>query len=340
MTSRALPVDFFSPSARQAQAVDADIRETLQQSVAWCLEQAGLRPAAPQGWARPVDFGRYYDWLVALSQDDGAVTEAVRAQAQVLLERWQGSAAPREVPRTAPLSWQMTTLRAPWHDRDAVACLLRWFDLEPDNAMALVALDDEALAHASQQLRRALVAMETLMPDFLAEMRVITHEFVFARPSDQSKLFFGGASSFSLWGAMALNDTAHPHWWMYLPRLVHEYSHNLLFGLARNGPLVLNEPQERYPSPLRQQLRPMDGIFHAAFVSAREVAALRSALARLQDGGPGHAYAGLAPYLRQTVADSEQAFEDCLSVLHQHARLSELGGAVLRDTERAMRAGP
>ena len=88
----------------------------------------------------------------------------------------------------------------------------------------------------------------------------------------------GGASSFSLWGALALNSEAHPDWWQYIPRLIHEYSHNLLFGIARNEPLVFNDPEERYESPLRQDLRPMDGIYHALFVSAREALAMRAIL--------------------------------------------------------------
>ena len=67
-------------------------------------------------------------------------------------------------------------------------------------------------------------------------------------------------------------------WWQYIPRLIHEYSHNLLFGIARNEPLVFNDPEERDESPLRQDLRPMDGIYHALFVSAREALAMRAIL--------------------------------------------------------------
>jgi HEXXH motif-containing protein len=51
--------------------------------------------------------------------------------------------------------------------------------------------------------------------------------------------------------------------------LVHEASHLLLFGLVGGKALSRNDPAARYASPLRRDPRPIDGIFHAAFVATR-----------------------------------------------------------------------
>lgn len=57
----------------------------------------------------------------------------------------------------------------------------------------------------------------------------------------------------------------------FLEHLVHESSHNVLFGIMLFDPLVLNPVTEKFSAPLRTDLRPMYGIFHAAFVVSRMV---------------------------------------------------------------------
>ncbi len=340
MTAQATSVDFFYPSASNASSIDREIRQTLNQSLTWCFDQSSIElqlASPPEGWhARPADFGAYYDLLVAIT-NDGVQSDASLGH----VRRFQNSIGRRGIAQPSNKSFRpeliVSTLRKPWYDDEEVNCLVRWLDTEPENAMGLSPLDDLELAEATEKLQAALEAMQALIPEFLEEMLAVTTEIIFAKPSGEQKLTFGGASSFSLWGAVALNTQVHPEWWFYLPRLVHEYSHNLLFGIARDEPLVLNDPQETYPSPLRQELRPMDGIFHAAFVSAREALALREILNRLPEQTSSR-FDRLGRYCRQTLEDSEQSFEDCLSVVRQYGRLSELGDAVLRDTERAMRA--
>jgi HEXXH motif-containing protein len=80
---------------------------------------------------------------------------------------------------------------------------------------------------------------------------------------------FGGVTSFLLWGATFLNAKAYGSPEMAVDFLVHESTHSLLFALSAEEPLVLNRLEDRYPSPLRTDPRPMDGIYHATLVSAR-----------------------------------------------------------------------
>lgn len=56
--------------------------------------------------------------------------------------------------------------------------------------------------------------------------------------------------------------------------LTHETAHALLFGFTLGENLTLNDPAERYASPLRRDPRPMEGIVHATFVLARMIHAL------------------------------------------------------------------
>lgn len=55
----------------------------------------------------------------------------------------------------------------------------------------------------------------------------------------------------------------------FLEHIIHEASHIHLNCLMAIDPCILNSPEERFVSPLRSDLRPMIGVFHATFVSAR-----------------------------------------------------------------------
>lgn len=57
----------------------------------------------------------------------------------------------------------------------------------------------------------------------------------------------------------------------YVEHIVHEAAHTHLNALMHLDPLVENDPAERFASPLRDDLRPMRGIYHASFVLARLV---------------------------------------------------------------------
>ena len=320
----------FLPAPATAAETDREVRARLASSLGWVAE--GFAPltlpeAGLDGWtARPADFGFYYDLASAVQHgfaDDAR--EALGAVADALKQSFDAS---RDTGASQP---RITTLGPDYYSPVEIDCLIRWFDMEPSNAMALVPLEPDELAAAVTSLNRALAVLQEHAPDFFGEFTAITTEIVFAKPDAGAKLRFGGASSFALWGALALNVQAHPDWWQYLPRIVHEYSHNLLFGIARDEPLVLNDPSETYSSPLRDDARPIDGIYHAAFVSAREALAMRQIAAGLEPRDEEDA--ALRSYVLTTADRSQAVFRDCLAVLREHARLSDLGAAVLADTE-------
>lgn len=55
----------------------------------------------------------------------------------------------------------------------------------------------------------------------------------------------------------------------YVEHTVHETAHTYLNCLMASDPIVLNSADDRFPSPLRTDLRPMYAVYHATFVAAR-----------------------------------------------------------------------
>lgn len=319
--------DLFRPDPERARAVDATIRQRLADSLDW-LDVDGVSAATvPDGWtARPTDFGFYYDLAAAKHhgvEPSPAAADSLRAS----LTRGGGATG----------ALRMTTLDGVHYAPDEIDCLKRWFDLEPDNAMALEPLGPEALTRETEAVGRALAILERHAPALHGEFAAITTELIFAKPGEDARFRFGGASSFSLWGGMALSP--HEVWWHYVPRLVHEYSHNLLFGLAADGPLVLNDPAARYHSPLRGTQRPMDGIFHAFYVTGREAVLRRTLIDALGAEAAGSEdIAGLRDFCARTLPEAVAAHEDCHDVVAEHAALSDLGRTVVASTRAAMRS--
>jgi hypothetical protein len=65
--------------------------------------------------------------------------------------------------------------------------------------------------------------------------------------------------------------------------------------------------------------------------------AMKQALERIGQGNLPEQLVRIEDYCQSTLHDSTQAFWDCLSVLHSHARCSDLGGQIMQDVEAQMR---
>ena len=183
----------------------------------------------------------------------------------------------------------------------------------------------EAEAHDFMRLLddEGLDLMVRALPDLYAEVSGIVHEVLLARAPQGDQLEFDGASHYQFWGLLLLNPRHHRSPQAVVEVLAHEASHSLLFGLTVDEPLVLNPDDELYPSPLRQDLRPMEGIYHATYVSAR----MYWAMDRLS------ASELLSPEERRIAAEAAKKdranWERGLSVINEHARLSPTGARIL-----------
>ena len=177
-----------------------------------------------------------------------------------------------------------------------------------------------------REVERAMGLLSEADPELHDELSHLLRMIVVGG-SDSSR-GFDGASTFFFWGAILLNAEARRDSIGTIDRLVHEASHVLLFGLSAAGPLTKNDGGERYASALRADARPIEGIFHACFVTTRVNLAIRrllesrvlttteekSAVTRLDFNG--------------------QAAQASLDTLSQHAMLTELGEEIYAELNR------
>lgn len=169
----------------------------------------------------------------------------------------------------------------------------------------------------------ALELLEAVYPAWRQEVdSLITRVFAALPPNEQGRQF-AGASSFLVWGAVFLNVRRHNDRLRMLAGLVHEATHQMLFGLSRCQPLTENDPAARYPSPLRRDPRPMDGVYHATYVSGR-LAALYERLS---------AHDALSVEERHTAGErfqrQRERFHEGHAVLRADGKLSDLGRTLI-----------
>lgn len=107
-------------------------------------------------------------------------------------------------------------------------------------------------------------------PDALAEFDLIVELMIMGAPEDDHpNNQFDGCSTFFCPGAILVNAAEKRTIAHSAEMILHEASHVLLFAIAGSDGLTANDPNALYTSPLRPDPRPIEGIFHAAFVTTR-----------------------------------------------------------------------
>lgn len=173
--------------------------------------------------------------------------------------------------------------------------------------------------------------MKQTVPELYDEVSEIISEILLASaPDTKNAPDFDGASSYMLWGVVVLNADNNRSDIEMLEILAHECAHCLLFGLTIDEPLVLNDCNERYKSPVRHDLRPMDGIYHATFVSARMHYALVEAVKS------GFLSEAQRKECKAHMAASRKAFYDGYAVVSAHARYSDTGSEIMQNAYEYM----
>jgi hypothetical protein len=321
----------LAPDAARAVALDRHMRERLGASLRYIVEQADgqipiARPAIEGFFARLADgpvsaiiFGAYCDLVLAIDDDRLDLAEALLQEI---------GAAPNR-----PASVCIHELADPRNDPVAER-YVRLIDSDPTTPFTVRPPPAEVAATCRQRIAAAFHLLDAGDPALAAEIRALIGEIVIAvGPDDPNALTFDGASSFMLWGAIMLNARGHRTALEMAQALAHESGHNLLFGLCADGPLVENDDEPRYASPLRADPRPMDGIVHATFVTAR----MHRAVAQLLRAGvlDGAATAEA----QDSLAAHRRAFAQGIEIIDRHASLTERGQAVLAGARAHMALG-
>ncbi len=318
----------FDPNRWRGEAVNARMRGRLGDSLRYIIEQADGQIVIPRaeldgffdrlshGPVSPLVFGAYCDLVLALNADDLGAAER-------LLCEIAASPNVADGPRVVDLGDSTTDAAAERYVRLA--------DTDPD-AQITISRPGASSARVRTLIAQAFALINSGNPALGAEIRAILREIVLAYGAENTKgLKFDGVSSFMLWGGVVLNVEGYSTVLELVQALAHESGHNLLFGLCACGPLQDNDDSERYPSPLRTDLRPMDGIVHATYVTAR----MHQSVQRLLDSG------ALDQSQRR---EAEQAntlnarhFAAGMKTVERHAQLTLLGQEVMAGAQNYMR---
>lgn len=317
-----MPESFrFIPSGDQARACDRAMRTGLADSLEYLCDSsrgsvafdepairqiaAGLR----EGQRYPASrFGIYYELVPALSAGDRDAAEALfseLAQEQPLISR-----------RVVSLGGSELGTHSPRY--------VRLLDTDPSLSFQFLPPPPALAERFTDRLQSGMKLMQAVMPELAAEQDAIISEVVLAVGDDDGDYVFDGGSSYMLWGALFLNATTHTSDIEMVEVLAHEAGHSLLFGLCTEEGLVDNPDDERYSSPLRRDPRPMDGIYHATFVSAR----MYWTMSRLIESGV------LSPQQQSEAEQRRQAtrrsFEEGYKVVSEHGRLTATGQRIMQ----------
>jgi HEXXH motif-containing protein len=201
-------------------------------------------------------------------------------------------------------------------------------DTEEPYPFGPVAPSAEQFSRCEDEIAASLELMRSIDSVWYEEVKRLLRSIILGSPpNSEPASYFDGATTFFFWSATLLNanHSRSPIPWVDL--LVHESSHVLLFGLSSDGGLTRNSGQERYDSPIRAEKRPIEGIFHACFVTTR----VHLAMKRLLDTGSLHEDdRRLAIQHRQ---HNEEAGRESLAVLVRHAEPTRLGKAILSELQ-------
>jgi HEXXH motif-containing protein len=329
----------FLPSVERAKecrlAMDASLWSSARELIDALppVRDQGDGASEAGGPARMLDYGAYFDLALVPPTLDEVPQEARQEAAAHLRRRLAQDVASHLVPSPPRISAFSTSDYTPAQ----IERFRRWWDIEPANHMAMIEPTEDDVARARRIIPDALARLHDAAPELHDEILIIVRDIVISRPDGINNLInYSGASSFALWGGLTVNGETHHEWIQFCRQIVHEAGHNLLFAIARDEPLVTNDPSERAASAIRADLRPMDGIYHAAFVTAREVLAFEALLCRHEETG------NLSEDDLRIVEDllvlSVTNFWSCVETLRTGgARLTGLGEAVLSDCENWMR---
>jgi HEXXH motif-containing protein len=216
--------------------------------------------------------------------------------------------------------------------QDRAERYLRFMSDDEATPIEFVAPSREQVTAFKSQFASAVKLLDMAAPALLAELRAIVSEIILVVAPPEAKIQFDGGSAYRLWGALFTNADRCKTRVDVVEILAHEGGHSLVFGLCTEEAPVLNPEDELFPSPLRPEPRPMEGVYHATFVSAR----MHWAMSRLIESGllteEEH---GLAVKARD---DDRANFESGYQTVAAHARLSPTGRRAIEAASGYMRA--
>jgi HEXXH motif-containing protein len=322
----------MTPDAAAVARLKAEVKVRLHRSLEHLVFEAaaGQVPPAlsPEDLARMTAAEGYPSAIVFAAH--AALLQAAEADRADLFAR--DSAALAALPRSehhATGGPAVVPLSEPAVSAAGQAFLTRAFRDDIGLTTDLTGPSAEETARAADLIETALSAFRAVLPDHHAQFRELVSLVVLAKPGPGAERGFGGATVFDAFGALLLNAANLRTPEGTLMSLVHEAAHQQLFLCHLDDPVLLNDAQARHVSPLRAEPRPMEGVFHAAWVSAHMALVADGMLGAA--GAPGWA-AGLASHRERAVT----AVRDAIPTIEQGAEFTPLGAALFEDLRQSM----
>lgn len=187
-------------------------------------------------------------------------------------------------------------------------------------------LPSSHLGRSLTALRRVQATLATFDAPSAEEYSAITSE-VWVIDSEQ----VNAGTSFRAFGCILVR-TLHPEreWTTYLENIVHEAAHLYLYLLSLDDPLLLDDGDATYRSPLRTEPRPLSGIFHAMFVLARTIRAIRN-LREIDELRADIDAMSTSYNYAKNPASFEEKFLETQATILQHGSLTLRGQELLAD---------
>ena len=320
----------FKPSPVQAARFDTDMQMALRESVWNVVEQVrddlpNQLVADAELWAQlptntsptaPAGFGAYYDFVQALEQNrTGRAKSLLR---EILFDSDAGSGV------------QINRLGADYSGRIS-SRFQAYMGNGKTDASGIAKCPQRDARRFKTNLSAALGILAARVPDLYAEFQTLIREIILVVPDGSCDDEFEGGTCFKLWGALFLNAESEATPLQLAITLAHEEGHAVLFGACRSEMLVENPDEERFWSPIRQAERPMEGIFHATFVSARMALTIRE----IQRNGA--LSIAEKKTIDQELSQALSIYEDGVDIVAENARFTQTGKTVFDEMTRSMR---
>jgi hypothetical protein len=320
----------FEPSAERVFFLDQRMRSRLADSLRYILAQSDGQLHLPNDRFQdftirlekepisPLAFSFYSDAVLAIEDDNLEVASNLLAELITLPSHSEGL--------------DIIALADPKTDSIAQR-YARFLNSDPSILFEIFPPSTEAAESCGAQIRDALALLDAGDPELADEIRALLRQIVLASGSKDLKAYtFDGASSFMLWGAIIINADRRDGAIGMTQMLAHESAHNLLFGFSADESLVENSPDELFSSPLRKDPRPMDGIYHATFVTARMYRVVHRLIeSKILD-------AASEEKARKDLADNARLFKQGIETVQRFGKLSPLGESVMRGAVEYMGA--
>jgi hypothetical protein len=226
---------------------------------------------------------------------------------------------PDRVENARVIGWYLDGYSIPLHELYFDACddsFLNTYGIHFDGENN----SPEEYAQARAALRQALEKMEATAPEIYGEFNTLISDVMALHSPTMN-----AATSICALGIIRVSQLRTGQTWTrYLENLVHEAAHHHLNYVLFSDPVILNEDSGRYSSPLRREKRPLSGIYHAMFVLARTMYMIR-VLQKHPDFDPETDSIASAYNNAGNSSSFEQKFQDCWTVLKDHAKLTTVG---------------